>query len=155
LGEPATARYAVHCGEAVIRRRALKGRDVDGVAVRSAAERRGLANRGGHPCQAHEVPSYRKLRSPKRYRANICYCFIHTEISDKIDQAMIGSPKRRRTRKLTRSRVMTFLVNHQGNVYEKDLGSNTARIAAGMTAFNPDNTWRGVTDATQPPTGAK
>jgi hypothetical protein len=50
---------------------------------------------------------------------------------------------------------MTFLVNHQGNVYEKDLGSNTARIAAGMTAFNPDNTWRGVTDATQPPTGAK
>jgi hypothetical protein len=53
------------------------------------------------------------------------------------------------------SGVMTFLVNHQGNVYEKDLGRNTARIAAGMTAFNPDNTWRRVTDAAQPPTGAK
>ena len=53
------------------------------------------------------------------------------------------------------SGVMTFLVNHQGNVYEKDLGPNTARIAAGMTAFNPDNTWRRVTDAAQPPTGAK
>jgi hypothetical protein len=123
--------------------------------VWSAAERHGLANRGGHPCLVHEVPSYRKLRSPERHRANICACFIHTEIGDKIDQAMIGSPQRQRTRKLTRSRVMTFLVNHQGNVYEKDLGSNTARIAAGMTAFNPDNTWRGVTDATQPPTGAK
>ena len=53
------------------------------------------------------------------------------------------------------SGVMTFLVNHQGNVYEKDLGPNTARIAAGMTAFNPDNTWRRVTDAAQPSTGAK
>ena len=50
---------------------------------------------------------------------------------------------------------MTFLVNHQGNVYEKDLGSNTARIAAGMTAFNPDKTWWRVTDATQPPAAAK
>jgi hypothetical protein len=53
------------------------------------------------------------------------------------------------------SGVMTFLVNHQGNVYEKDLGPNTARIAAGMTAFNPDNTWRRATDAAQPSTGAK
>ena len=51
------------------------------------------------------------------------------------------------------SGVMTFLVNHQGNVYEKDLGPNTARIAAGMTAFNPDNTWRRVT--AQPSTEAK
>jgi len=53
------------------------------------------------------------------------------------------------------SGVMTFLVNHRGDVYEKDLGPNTARIAAGMTAFNPDNTWRRVTDAAEPPTGAK
>ena len=53
------------------------------------------------------------------------------------------------------SGVMTFLVNHQGNVYEKDLGSNTARIAAGMTAFNPDSTWRRVTDAAEPRGGAR
>jgi DUF2950 family protein len=53
------------------------------------------------------------------------------------------------------SGVMTFLVNHQGNVYEKDLGPDTARIAAGMTAFNPDSTWRRVADAAQPPTEAK
>ena len=53
------------------------------------------------------------------------------------------------------SGVMTFLVNHQGNVYEKDLGLDTAGIAAGMTAFNPDKTWRRVTDAAQPPAEAK
>jgi Protein of unknown function (DUF2950) len=28
------------------------------------------------------------------------------------------------------SGVMTFLVNHQGNVYEKDLGPNTASLRA-------------------------
>jgi hypothetical protein len=50
---------------------------------------------------------------------------------------------------------MTFLVNHQGNVYEKDLGSDTAIIAADMTTFNPDKTWRRVTDAARPPTGAR
>jgi hypothetical protein len=53
------------------------------------------------------------------------------------------------------SGVMTFLVNHRGDVYEKDLGPNTAHIVAGITAFNPDNTWRRVTDAAQPPAGAK
>ena len=53
------------------------------------------------------------------------------------------------------SGVMTFLVNHQGNVYQKDLGPNTARIAASMTEFNPDDTWRRVTDTAQPGARAK
>ena len=37
--------------------------------------------------------------------------------------------------------VMTFIVNQQGKVYEKDLGPNTAQIARQMTTFNPDKTW--------------
>ena len=53
------------------------------------------------------------------------------------------------------SGVMTFLVNHQGTIYQKDLGPRTAAIAARVTAFNPDGTWRRVTDAGQPPTGAQ
>jgi hypothetical protein len=40
------------------------------------------------------------------------------------------------------SGVMTFLVNHKGEVFEKDLGPATTRIAGGMTAFNPDHTWK-------------
>ena len=40
------------------------------------------------------------------------------------------------------SGVTTFLVNHDGVVYEKDLGPQTASIAAAMTRFNPDATWR-------------
>jgi hypothetical protein len=42
------------------------------------------------------------------------------------------------------SGVMTFIVNHNGVVYQKDLGQRTAQVAAGMTAFNPDNTWKKV-----------
>jgi Protein of unknown function (DUF2950) len=53
------------------------------------------------------------------------------------------------------SGVMTFLVNHQGVVYEKDLGPNTAAIAAGMAAFNPDSTWQRVANAGLPQTGAQ
>jgi hypothetical protein len=50
------------------------------------------------------------------------------------------------------SGVMTFLVNHQGVIYEKDLGSNTASIASGITAFNPDGSWQRVPDGGRPQT---
>jgi len=39
------------------------------------------------------------------------------------------------------SGVMTFIVNQDGVVYEKDLGTDTAKIAAAMTDYNPDKTW--------------
>ena len=42
------------------------------------------------------------------------------------------------------SGVMTFIVNHEGVVYQKDLGTATARIAFRMNSFNPDKTWRKV-----------
>ncbi len=38
--------------------------------------------------------------------------------------------------------VMTFIVNHDGVVYEKDLGADTAARAGAMTRFDPDSTWR-------------
>jgi hypothetical protein len=37
--------------------------------------------------------------------------------------------------------VMTFIVNQQGKVYQKSLGSKTTSIANAMTSYNPDNTW--------------
>ena len=38
--------------------------------------------------------------------------------------------------------VMTFIVNQQGRVYEKDLGANTATVAAAMSAYDPDPMWK-------------
>ena len=37
--------------------------------------------------------------------------------------------------------VMTFVVNQDGIVREKDLGSGTDAAARKMTVFNPDSTW--------------
>jgi len=37
--------------------------------------------------------------------------------------------------------VMTFMVSHDGVVYEKDLGPNTAARAGAITRFDPDSTW--------------
>jgi hypothetical protein len=38
--------------------------------------------------------------------------------------------------------VMTLIVSHDGVVYEKDLGPETAALATRMTRFNPDATWK-------------
>jgi hypothetical protein len=40
------------------------------------------------------------------------------------------------------SGIMTFVVNYEGVVYSKDLGPKTEKIAAGMTRFDPDSTWK-------------
>ena len=47
------------------------------------------------------------------------------------------------------SGVMTFLVNHSGTVYQKDLGDYTRSLAERMTWFDPDQTWKKV-DASRP-----
>jgi Protein of unknown function (DUF2950) len=39
------------------------------------------------------------------------------------------------------SGVMTFIVNHDGVVYQKDLGPGTRAAALAMRKFNPDGTW--------------
>jgi hypothetical protein len=40
------------------------------------------------------------------------------------------------------SGVMTFIVNHDGVVFSKDLGPDTARTAAAIATFDPDPSWR-------------
>jgi hypothetical protein len=55
--------------------------------------------------------------------------------------AMVAAPD-----KYGSSGVKTFLVNHQGKVYEKDLGPKTLDLVRQMTEYNPDNTWTLVKD---------
>jgi hypothetical protein len=45
------------------------------------------------------------------------------------------------------SGVMTFMVNHAGTVYQKDLGERTERIAKRIILFDPDQTWKKVSVA--------
>ncbi len=39
------------------------------------------------------------------------------------------------------SGVKTFIVNNQGRIYEKNLGPNTAAIAAAISEYDPDPSW--------------
>ena len=40
------------------------------------------------------------------------------------------------------SGIMTFIVNQQGRVYQKDLGPETANAASKMSEYDPDPTWK-------------
>jgi hypothetical protein len=44
------------------------------------------------------------------------------------------------------SGIMTFIVNHDGVVYQNDLGRNTEKAAHAITLFNPDSMWKKVED---------
>ncbi len=39
------------------------------------------------------------------------------------------------------SGVMTFIINQDGRTYQKDLGPDTAKVAAAISEYNPDKTW--------------
>lgn len=40
------------------------------------------------------------------------------------------------------SGIMTFIVNQQGRVYQKDLGPKTTKLAERMKSYDPDATWK-------------
>ena len=40
------------------------------------------------------------------------------------------------------SGIMTFIINQDGVLLQKDLGKNTTEIATAMTVFDPDPAWR-------------
>jgi hypothetical protein len=41
---------------------------------------------------------------------------------------------------------MTFIVNQQGQVFQRNLGEKTSRIAGEMDEYNPDGEWTLVTE---------
>ena len=47
------------------------------------------------------------------------------------------------------SGIMTFITNHDGVVYQRDLGPGTQQIAQGMTTFDPGDGWTKSTDASR------
>ncbi len=40
------------------------------------------------------------------------------------------------------SGIMTFVVNQEGVVYQKDLGKNTGKLAKAVKRYDPDKTWK-------------
>ena len=42
------------------------------------------------------------------------------------------------------SGIKTFMVNQDGVIYERDLGTNTAKVVQSMIQFNPNKTWHAL-----------
>jgi hypothetical protein len=42
------------------------------------------------------------------------------------------------------SGIMTFIVNQNGIVYQKNLGKDSSKVAASMKVFNPDASWKKI-----------
>jgi hypothetical protein len=55
--------------------------------------------------------------------------------------ALIAYPER-----WDHSGIMTFMVNQDGNVYQRNLGEKTAHIASAMKEYNPNGEWTQVSD---------
>jgi len=51
------------------------------------------------------------------------------------------------------SGVMTFMVNQEGIIFEKDLGEKTRSLAEVITVYNPDESWQEVKDPETPAQG--
>lgn len=47
--------------------------------------------------------------------------------------------------------VMTFIVNQEGVVYQKDLGPDTEAVAAAIQVFDPDESWKPVAEDDETP----
>jgi len=45
-----------------------------------------------------------------------------------------------------RSGIMTFIVNHRGLMFQKDLGEDTHSLAAAITEYDPDTSWTPVAE---------
>lgn len=45
-----------------------------------------------------------------------------------------------------KSGIMTFIVNQEGKVFERDFGEDTSEVAGSMTQYNPDSEWTLVKD---------
>ena len=47
------------------------------------------------------------------------------------------------------SGIMTFIVNQNGIVFEKNLGPHTTAIARTIEQYDPDPSWRAASDQTR------
>jgi hypothetical protein len=109
------------------------------LAAQARSEGYGERLSGGNPSPYHGY-YYRILKSQGKTAPGGAYDYI-------IKGNMIGGfavvayPA-----KYGNSGVMTFIVNHDGVVYQKDLGQNTEKIAKAMMKYDPDKTWQKVKD---------
>jgi hypothetical protein len=107
-----------------------------GPAITQAKEE-GYKKSGDKPIPLHGY-YYRILKAQGKNAAGGAFDYV---VKGKMigGFAVIATPA-----KYGNSGVMTFLVNHDGVVYQKDLGKKTEQTAGSIKRFDPDKTWKRV-----------
>ena len=107
-----------------------------GRCIRARAQRGLCARRATRKAEPYHGYIYRVLKGQGPDAHGGAYDYM---VGDKMlgGFALIASPAEYGT-----SGVMSFIVNHDGVVYSKDLGPDTSKAAAEIQAFNPDKSWK-------------
>ncbi|HME44856.1 MAG TPA: DUF2950 domain-containing protein [Syntrophorhabdales bacterium] len=95
----------------------------------------GLKQNSGQPVPYHGY-YYRMLKAQGKHAPGGAYDYV---VNGKMigGFALVAYPAQ-----YGNSGIMTFIVNQDGVVYQKNLGKNTAKITQAMDKFDPDDTWK-------------
>lgn len=109
-----------------------------GPLVAQAVEKGYKAKKPGGGPAPYQGYFYRMLAAQGRHATDGAYGYI-------VHGKMIGGfAVEAHPARYGNTGVMTFIVNQDGVVYQKDLGSNTEKLAQKMTEFDPDDTWQKI-----------
>jgi hypothetical protein len=108
-----------------------------GIFVANARKEGYQKNRSSKPAPYHGY-YYHVLKAQGKNAAGGAYDYI---VKGKMigGFALLAYPAR-----YGASGIMTFMVNHEGVVYQKDLGPKTESAAQGLQLFDPDKSWKKV-----------
>ncbi len=100
------------------------------------AQKEGYKKKSGNEPSPYHGYFYKILKAQGRNAPRGAYNYV---INGKMigGFAMVAYPA-----KYGSSGIKTFIISHDGVVYEKDLGKKTASMAQAMTMFNPDKSWQ-------------
>jgi hypothetical protein len=107
------------------------------LVAQAAAEERPLATDAGQPSSFHgyyfKILTEQGPAAPGGAKSYV----VNGDMSGGF--ALVGWPAQ-----YDNTGVMTFVVNHDGMVYQKDLGPATDSVAKSITRYNPDGSWHPV-----------
>lgn len=93
---------------------------------------------GTLPTEAYHGYHYRILTAQGAHAKGGAQNYVENGVLSK-GFGLIASPA-----EYGKTGVMSFIVNQEGQVYQKNLGPQTARAAAAIKSFDPDDSWQPV-----------
>jgi hypothetical protein len=107
--------------------------------ARAAAEGYRAETKKGKPAPFHGY-MYKVLKGQGKHATGGAYTYV-VKGNMILGFGLVAYPARYGS-----SGIMTFIVNQEGKVYEKNLGKDTVRTASKITLFDPDPTWKLIRD---------